>query len=159
MESQCSDDSLLDASLAKMPDHCAEAKGRDTKDTKGAEEKGSETEMSKEPPTSPPAPSPLKKRPTSSRPSGETFRSLIIDDDDVKSKKSSLSVGDSSSSIYTIDSNDERRLSDKVKKAWRGVTGQKQAVDPLERWMVRHSGGTLKDVPISRSCGEPSDRR
>lgn len=48
MESQCSDDSLPDASLAKKPDHCAEVNGRDTKDTKWAEEKGSETELSKE---------------------------------------------------------------------------------------------------------------
>lgn len=158
MGSQCSDESLPNASPAKKPGHCAEADGRDTKDTKGTEEKDSETEMSKEPPTRPPSQSPLKKRPTSTRPSAETFRSLVIDDDDCKSKKSSLSVGDSSS-IYTIDSNDERRLSDKVKKAWRGVTGQKQAVDPLERWMATHSGGTLKDMPVGRSGGESSERR
>lgn len=48
MGSQCSDESLPNASPAKKPGHCAEADGRDTKDTKGTEEKDSETEMSKE---------------------------------------------------------------------------------------------------------------
>ncbi|KAI1113711.1 hypothetical protein F5Y14DRAFT_417032 [Nemania sp. NC0429] len=171
----------------------ANANGRDTKDAKGREERGSsetETEVSnkEQPPppttTSPPTQqqSPLKKRPTSSRPSGETFRSLATTttttstttdafDDDKLSKKSSLSIsvggsgggGDSGSSIYTIDSSDERRLSDKMKKAWRGVTGQRQqAADPLERWMVTHSGGTFREVPVGRpGAGESSssDRR
>ncbi|KAI0872258.1 hypothetical protein GGS24DRAFT_22757 [Hypoxylon argillaceum] len=122
---------------------------RDAKETEGSD---SETKAPKEPP------SPLKRRPTSTRPSGETFRSLLADDDERRSKQSgSFSVGDNSS-LYTLDSNDERRLSDKVKKAWRGVTGQKN-LDPLEQWMIKHSGGTLRDVGASRPSKPSSSEK
>lgn len=82
---------------------------------------------------------------------------MVADDDDSKSKKSSFSQGDNSS-IYTVDSNDERRLSDKVKRAWRGVRGQKN-LDALEQWMVTHSGGTLRDMPVGRSYRDSSDNQ
>ncbi|KAI0546673.1 hypothetical protein F4679DRAFT_407060 [Xylaria curta] len=75
------------------------------------------------------------------------------DDDDSSSeneKSKRSKTPEYNSSDDTTDSNDERRLSNKVKKAWRGVRGQKLA-DPLEQWMVKHSGGTLRDVPITRS--------
>ncbi|KAI3321892.1 hypothetical protein HD806DRAFT_545573 [Xylariaceae sp. AK1471] len=120
------------------------------KDAKEAEESGNEAEMPKQQPKSPRAKSPLKQRPFSSRLSTDMFRNLILDEDD-KSKRGSLSVGDNMS-ISTCGSVDERRLSDKMKKAWRGVTGHKQ-VDPLHQWMVQHSGGTLRDHRPSR---EPS---
>ncbi|KAI1753567.1 hypothetical protein F4782DRAFT_545783 [Xylaria castorea] len=122
-----------------------------------------ETGMRTEPPSPQPR-TPLKKRPAASaRPSSvEIFQSPVIDDDDNddgKSKKSRASVGDNSS-VYTVDSADERRLSDKVRKAWRGVTGQQQRLaDPLEQWMVKHSGGTLRDAPVRRPLRESSDRR
>ncbi|KAI0106442.1 hypothetical protein GGR51DRAFT_169526 [Nemania sp. FL0031] len=147
------------ASAVGRTDPCAaETNERDysMKDAKEAEGSDSETKTPKEPP-SPQSRSPLKRRPTSTRLSAETYRSLGIDDDDRKSKKSSFSMGDSSS-LYTLDSNDERRLSDKVKKAWRGVTGQKY-VDPLEQWMVKHSGGTLREVGASRSPKKSTDKR
>ncbi|TRX95454.1 hypothetical protein FHL15_003785 [Xylaria flabelliformis] len=102
------------------------------------------------------------------------FQSLMIDDDgddddndgngnddncddDYKSKENRASVGDNSS-VNTVDSNDERRLSDKVRKAWRGVTGQRLA-DPLEQWMVKHSGGTLREVPLRRRYRESADKQ
>ncbi|KAI1125870.1 hypothetical protein F5Y10DRAFT_246048 [Nemania abortiva] len=150
------------AATGQRPDPCA-ATGANQRDSamkdaaKEPEGSDSETKASKEPP-SPQAWSPLKRRPTSTRQSAETYRSLGVDDDiDRKSKQSSFSIGDNSS-IYTLDSNDERRLSDKVKKAWRGVTGQKY-MDPLEEWMVKHSGGTLRDVGASRSPKKSSDKR
>lgn len=116
------------------------------------------TQLTFRKPPSPQPQTPLKKRPTSTRPSVEIFRSPATDDGDVnKSKKNRVSVGDNSS-IYTVDSNDERRLSDRVKKAWRGVTGQRLA-DPLEQWMVKHSGGTLRDAPVHRPFREPSDKQ
>ncbi|KAI1352148.1 hypothetical protein F5Y01DRAFT_100564 [Xylaria sp. FL0043] len=123
---------------------------------KGAEGSDSETEAPpKEPPSSEPQ-SPLKKRPSSTRTSADIFRSLTVGGDNGKSKQNRLSVGDSSS-IHTIDSNDDRRLSDKMKKAWREVRGQSR-LDPLEQWMVKHSGGTFKEKPRRQAFGESSDR-
>jgi hypothetical protein len=186
MESRCAE-GTSSSTAAREPGLSAEASERDSsiKDAKESEGSDSETKAPKEvlllpanyerrmlhvhlrkinkltslasQPPSPQPRSPLKRRPTSTRPSGETFRSLLVDDDDSRSKQSSFSVGDNSS-IYTLDSNDERRLSDKVKKAWRGVTGQKY-VDPLEQWMAKHSGGTLRDVRASRACRNSAERR
>lgn len=163
----------LDPSPKGTPARCSEANENASHTTNHAKNSGvSEgvVDMPKElPPLPPTASSPapsvssshlLKKRPTSTsaRPSTELFRSLMVaDDDDSKSKKSSFSQGDNSS-IYTVDSNDERRLSDKVKRAWRGVTGQKN-LDPLEQWMVTHSGGTLRDMPVGRSYRNSSDNQ
>ncbi|KAI0977063.1 hypothetical protein F4678DRAFT_842 [Xylaria arbuscula] len=151
-------------SLPREQGHCAQAKEEEkmppmTEHAKGVEGPDSETETPKEPPSSEP-PSPLKKALSSLRTSSEIFRSLTVDDDDSKSKKSRLSVGDSSSSIHTVDSNEERRLSDKVKKAWREVRGQSR-LDPLEQWMVKHSGGTFrefKEQPGRQTSGESSDK-
>ncbi|KAI1746030.1 hypothetical protein F4680DRAFT_7816 [Xylaria scruposa] len=135
--------------------------------SKGKGEGGSDSKTGMR--TEPPSPQPrtlLKKRPTSTRPSVEIFQSSMMmgddddednnnnddknddGDDDSKSKQSRASVDDNSS-VDTIGSNDERRLSDKVRKAWRGVTGQRLA-DPLEQWMVKHSGGTLREVSMRR---------
>ncbi|KAI0427328.1 hypothetical protein F5Y09DRAFT_35789 [Xylaria sp. FL1042] len=124
--------------------------------TKGVEGSERETEAApKEPPSSAPQ-SPLKKRPSSTRTSVDIFRTLTIDDDDSKSKQNRFSVGDGSS-IHTVDSNDDRRLSDKMKKAWREVRGQSR-LDPLEQWMVKHSGGTFTEKPRRQAFGESSDR-
>ncbi|KAI0205095.1 hypothetical protein F4808DRAFT_273115 [Astrocystis sublimbata] len=114
--------------------------------------------------TEPPSPrtpiSPFKRRPVSTRPSSiVTLRSPFTDDLDGKSRRSRVSVCDTSS-IHTFDtsSNDERRLSSKVKKAWRGVRGQR--LDPLEEWMVKHSGGTLREAPpAGRESRESSDKQ
>ncbi|KAI0805764.1 hypothetical protein GGR55DRAFT_254995 [Xylaria sp. FL0064] len=146
------------ALLGKMSS-CAEANEKMSTmkgDAKGVEMPDSETEAPpKEPPSSEPQ-SPLKKRPSSTRTSADIFRSLTIEGADGKSKQNRLSVGDSSS-IHTIDSNDDRRLSDKMKKAWREVRGQSR-LDPLEQWMVKHSGGTFKEKARRQAFGESSDR-
>ncbi|KAI0443894.1 hypothetical protein F4803DRAFT_287263 [Xylaria telfairii] len=154
-----SDDARIDLSPVKTPNRSPksnEARSPAVEDSKGGRGPESETGMVTEPP-SPQPQTPLKKQPASTRPSVEIFRSPATDDGDVKSKKNRVSVGDNSS-IYTVDSNDERRLSDRVKKAWRGVTGQRLA-DPLEQWMVKHSGGTLRDAPVHRPSRESSDKQ
>ncbi|KAI1305722.1 hypothetical protein F5Y03DRAFT_355656 [Xylaria venustula] len=151
-------------SLPREQSHCAQANEEEkmspmTGHAKGEEGPDSQTETPKEPPSSEP-PSPLKKTLSSTRTSSEIFRSLTADDDDSKSKRSRLSVGDSSSSTHTVDSNEERRLSDKMKKAWREVRGQSR-LDPLEQWMVKHSGGTFrefKEKPGRQAFGESSDK-
>ncbi|KAI0525488.1 hypothetical protein F5B22DRAFT_343950 [Xylaria bambusicola] len=128
-----------------------------TGDTKGAEERDNGTEENQveaaQLPNSGPS-SPSKKRPTSTRASEEIFKSLAVDDDD-SSKKSTASAGDTSS----IDSNEDRRLSDTMKKAWREVRGQQGRGDPLEQWMVKHSGGTFTEKPRRQVFGEPSDKQ
>ncbi|KAI0865102.1 hypothetical protein F4860DRAFT_344674 [Xylaria cubensis] len=178
-----SGDTRTDPSPVKAPSHGTrdgESKSRAVKKRKGKGGLVSETGMCTEP-SSPRPRTPLDKRPASTRPSVEMFQSLMIDDDDgdgndnddndgngdsggdnddgddYKRKESRASVGDNSS-VNTIDSNDERRLSDKVRKAWRGVTGQRLA-DPLEQWMVKHSGGTLREVPLRRRYRESSDKQ
>ncbi|KAI0536579.1 hypothetical protein GGR58DRAFT_383931 [Xylaria digitata] len=115
-----------------------------TEDAKGAEGSDNETAVSNEPLSSETR-SPFKKPTTPAHPSADISRSLTIGDDDSKSRQSRLSVGDSSS-IHTTDSNDDRRMSDKVKKAWKEVRGQNN-LDPLEQWMVKHSGGTFVEKP------------
>ncbi|KAI0490561.1 hypothetical protein F4859DRAFT_508362 [Xylaria cf. heliscus] len=160
-----------DHSPSKTPNHSPKSKGNESltaEDSKEDERRDSEAGTFTEPPSPQPR-TPLKRRPASTRPSVDMFRSPGTDDsnnsnsnsnnDDGKSKQSRASVGDDGS-VYTVDStDDERRLSDRVKKAWRGVTGQKLA-DPLEQWMVKHSGGTLRDAPpVNRPPKEPSDRQ
>ncbi|KAI0401319.1 hypothetical protein F4802DRAFT_580872 [Xylaria palmicola] len=124
----------------------------------GAEVPDSETDTLREPPSPPKTPSPRKKQPqqqqtaSSTRPSAEIFGGGGGGD------SNSISTVDSNS-ISTIDSAEERRLSDKMKKAWRGVTGQKLA-DPLEQWMVKHSGGMLREAPpMSRPRKGSHDRQ
>ncbi|KAI8952270.1 hypothetical protein F4801DRAFT_541693 [Xylaria longipes] len=158
-----SNDTRTDSSPVKTPKHGAGDNKNEpltAKSSKGEEGPYSETGMPTEPPSPQPQPqTPLKKRPASTRPSADIFRSPGNDDDDGddgKSRQNRASVGDNSS-IYTVDS-DERRLSDKVKKAWRGVTGQR-LVDPLEQWMVKHSGGTLRDAPVNRPFRESAERQ
>ncbi|GAP83949.1 hypothetical protein SAMD00023353_0602840 [Rosellinia necatrix] len=148
-----------DPSLAAKPDrhHAAEGSGSDSGATTDGKETSQpngdgEVDLQKELP-----PHPLKRRPTSARPSTEIFRNLSVDDDDSKSKRGSFSAGDRSS-IYTVDSTDERRLSGRMRKVWRGVMGAQKPMDPLEQWMVKHSGGVLRDVPVGRLYREPSDR-
>ncbi|KAF2971885.1 hypothetical protein GQX73_g1708 [Xylaria multiplex] len=113
-----------------------------TEDAKGVEGPDNETAVSNEPPSSE-TQSPYKK--PMATPSSDISRGLTISDDDSKSRQNRLSVGDSSS-IHTADSNDDRRMSDKVKKAWKEVRGQNN-LDPLEQWMVKHSGGTFVEKP------------
>ncbi|TGJ85774.1 hypothetical protein E0Z10_g2977 [Xylaria hypoxylon] len=134
MKPQSSKDSRSDSSLPGKRAPWIEANEKAsplTEAAKGVEGSDSETGTPNELLRSEPQ-SPLKKRPTSTRASVETSRSLTISDDGSKSKQSRLSVGDSSS-IHTTDSNDDRRMSDKVKKAWKEVTGQNN-LDPLEQW-------------------------
>ncbi|KAI0459944.1 hypothetical protein F5B21DRAFT_523835 [Xylaria acuta] len=152
-----SDDTRTDPSPVKTPNHGAKDNENEPltiEDSKGDGGPDGETGVLAEP-LSPQPQTPLKKRPAAStRPSVDIFRSPVIDGgDDGKSRQSRVSVCSSS-----IDSGDERRLSDKMRKAWRGVTGQRLA-DPLEQWMVKHSGGTLRDAPVSRPFKESSDRQ
>ncbi|KAI1425848.1 hypothetical protein F5Y12DRAFT_322252 [Xylaria sp. FL1777] len=161
LEPRSSQDIQHDPSLPEKLSPRAKAKEQKmppmTEDFKGVEGSDNETKTPKEaqPPSSEPA-SPLKKRPGSTRESLEIFRSPSNDDDDCKSKQSSPSAGDRSS-IHTVDSIDDRRLSDKMKKAWREVRGQSR-LDPLEQWMVKHSGGTFKEKPRHQTFGESSDK-
>ncbi|KAK5631008.1 hypothetical protein RRF57_006723 [Xylaria bambusicola] len=155
MECQVSRDTHTDLSVSQKQNTGTEA-GQNKKlsmtgDAKGGEEPDTETEenqaqvwylLANEIPQGSPAatdnaeltkggatPELRKKRPTSTRASEEIFKSPAVDDDD-SSKKSTASAGDSSS----IDSNEDRRLSDKMKKAWREVRGQQGRGDPLEQW-------------------------
>ncbi|RWA12810.1 hypothetical protein EKO27_g2279 [Xylaria grammica] len=159
MKPQSSRDTRSGPSLPGKLDPCIEANEKASppaEGAKGVEGPDSETDMSNEPLNSA-VPSPLKKRPISARASIEIARSLAIGDDDGKKKQSRLSVGDNSS-IHTTDSTDDRRMSDKVKKAWKEVTGQNN-LDPLEQWMVKHSGGTFVEKPRAPPFREDSDEQ
>ncbi|KAI1178411.1 hypothetical protein F4777DRAFT_95552 [Nemania sp. FL0916] len=80
--------------------------------------------------------------------------SLSVADDSTTTNSSSFCSADS---VSGDDDDVPRRLSGKVKKVWRSVTataGQSgrnnnnnNNVDPLELWMVRHSGGTVRESP------------
>ncbi|KAI1365877.1 hypothetical protein F5Y08DRAFT_165007 [Xylaria arbuscula] len=152
-------------------------------DAKGADVFDSEvetpTEASKPQPPSPGPSTPTKKqkqRPTSTRASDEIFKTppnrkrenCNHDDDETgdegkgKGKKRNShasNAGDSTtSSSSSADSNEEKRLSDKVKKAWREVRGQSGCRDPLEQWMVKHSGGTFKEKPRRQVFGDSPEK-
>jgi hypothetical protein len=66
-------------------------------------------------------------------------------------KRSSALTSESSSSVYSSIFNfDDRRfsgLSDRMKMALKGGSNRgSKHLDPLEQWMVKHSGGTLRDA-------------
>ncbi|KAI1822010.1 hypothetical protein F4861DRAFT_425309 [Xylaria intraflava] len=145
------------SSSAEKVNHPAEAKGNASATMKHLEKAGG-AEVPKEKPSSLPVQSRVKKQSISARSSMEIFRIRKSEnDDDGKGKQQGgAAAGDAGGSIHTTAGHDERRLSDKVKKAWRGVTGQKNW-DPLEQWMIKHSGGTLRDVPAQQQSKEHTD--
>ncbi|KAI1809089.1 hypothetical protein GGS20DRAFT_573622 [Poronia punctata] len=90
---------------------------------------------------------------------------MLDDSNSTKSKRSSKTTTESSnsnsnySSIFNFDESRFSGLSDRMRFALRGSSGStttsatttttnKHHADPLEQWMAKHSGGTLRDAHV-----------